>query len=204
MHVSYHKDGRINHNSDSPGKTSAPIKWDFWGEMEPMIGHATPIKDIVGRQKVAVTGWETANIEKAGLPEFVPKPGDIVIEPVKTTTGFLVNIVSAGTPARKIGHLGFPVLARYELGMVPLIEIEVFDYSAPQAAAQRLVKSVHMITPEASGTGWLLNDFHRFETFDEAVSTVIAEHGMPHAISGRNDAGINLCYQRIEDDPFDL
>jgi hypothetical protein len=121
MHVSYHQDGQVNHNSDRPNKKHIPVMWNFSGEMKPMIFHETPVKDIVGRQRVAVSGWATEDIEKAALPKFVPQPDDIVVEPTTLTLGFCINIISLGTPARSIGELRVPVLARYERGRSPLL-----------------------------------------------------------------------------------
>lgn len=200
MHVSYHKDGRVNHNVDRPGGESTPVMWDIWGDWEPMIDHKTPVKDIVGRQRVAGTGWGTTDIEKAELPEFVPQPDDIIVEPTTPTVGFSVNIISPGTPARDIGHLHLPVLARYERGTAPIIEVEIFDWMA-KAQPKRLVTSLFMIAPSGDGA-WLLDDVERFNTLEDAVTAVVMKHGKPHTTSGRNDGGINLRYQRIEDDPF--
>ncbi len=104
--------------------------------MEPMMRHATPVKKIVGRQKVGVTGWATEDIEIAELPEFVPQPNDIVLKPATPTTGFSVNIIGPGTAARSVGHLHQPVLARYVRGTAPILEIETFDWLAPQAPAK--------------------------------------------------------------------
>jgi hypothetical protein len=205
MHVSYHKDGRINHNADRPNEKHIPVMWDFWGEMEPMILHETPVKDIVGRQRVAVTGWAIEDIEKTALPEFVPQPDDIVVEPTRTTptVGFSINIISPGTPARSIGHLRVPVLARYERGTTPIIEIETVDWLAPQISAKRLVITVLMVTPSNDGA-WLLDDKERFNTWQEAVAAVIKQYGEPNKYSARTDGGINLYYSRREDDPFEL
>lgn len=203
MHVSYHKDGRVNHNTDRPNEKHIPVKWDFWGEMEPMIRYETPVKDIVGRQKVAVTGWATEDIEKAALPEFVPQPDDIVVEPTTPTVGFSINIISPGTPARSIGQLRVPVLARYERGTNPTIEIETCDWLAPQTPAKLLVNTVLMVTPDTDGT-WLLDGKERFSTGQEAVAAVTKQHGEPHKYSARTDGGINLYYRRLEDDPFEL
>jgi len=135
-HVSYHKDGRVNHNVDLPNKTNAPAMWDFRGTMEPMRFDKTPIKNIRGRQEIAVTGWATEDIEIAELPEFIPQPSDIVLEPTTPTTGFSVNIIGPGTPARSVGHLHHSVLARYVRGTAPILEIETFDWLAPQAPAK--------------------------------------------------------------------
>jgi hypothetical protein len=203
MHVSYHKDGRVNHNTDRPNKKHIPVMWDFWGVMEPMIRHKTPVQDIVGRQKVAETGWATEDIEKAALPEFVPRPDDIVVEPMTPTVGFAVNIISPGTPARSIGNLRVPVLARYVRGIRPIIEIETFDWLAPQAPAQLFVTTLLMVTPENGGT-WLLDDKERFNTLQEAIAAAIKQRGEPHKYSARTDGGINLYYCRLEDDPFEL
>lgn len=205
MHISYHKDGRVNHNTDRPNEKHIPVMWDFWGEMEPMIRYDLPIKDIVGRQRVAVTGWATEDIERAALPEFVQQPDDIVVEPTPTTptVGFSINIISPGTPARSIGHLRVPVLARYERGTTPIIEIEIFDWLAPQTSAKRLVITALMVTPSNDGA-WLLDDKERFNTRQEAVAAVIKQYGEPHKYSARTDGGINLYYRRLEDDPFEL
>jgi hypothetical protein len=131
-HVSYHKDGRVNYSSDQPGEEHVRVKWDGYGAMEPMRFNKTPVKEIAGRQKVGVAGWATEDIEVAELPEFAPQPDDIVVEPTTPTTGFSVNIISPGTPARNVGHLHLPVLARYVRGTAPILEIETFDWSAPQ------------------------------------------------------------------------
>jgi hypothetical protein len=202
MHVSYHKDGRVNHNSDRPNKSSVPIMWDFWGEMEPMTRKETPVKDIVGRQRVAVVGWATEDIEKAKLPEFTPQSEDIVLEPTTPTTGFSVNIISSGVPARDIGHLRHTVLSRHVIGTAPVIEIETFDWLAPQARAQREVTSLYTVTP--SGGGWILDESEPFNTLEEAQNAVVARHGEPQVISNRRDGGINIYYRRVEDDPFEL
>lgn len=203
MHVSYHKDGRVNHNIDRPNEKHAPVMWNFWGEMEPMIRHETPVRDIVGRQRVAVTGWATQDINKAALPDFVPQPDDIVVEPTTPTVGFTINIISPGTSARNIGNLRVPVLARYKRGTHPTIEIETFDWLAPQAPGQLLVTTVLMIMPETDGT-WLLDGKERFDTWQGAVEAVIKEHGEPHKYSARNDGGINIYYRRLEHDRFEL
>jgi len=203
MHVSYHKDGRVNHNTDHPNEKHVPAMWDFWGVMEPLIRHEPPVQAIVGRQKVAVTAWATEDIDKAALPEFVPEPDDIVVEPITPTAGFSINIISPGTPARSTGNLRAPVLARYERGTNPIIEIETFDWLAPQAPAQRLVKTVLMVTPENDGT-WLLEGKERFNTWQEAVAAVMKKSGEPHKLSARTDGGINLYCRRLEDDPFEL
>jgi hypothetical protein len=170
-----------------------------------MIRYDLPIKDIVGRQRVAVTGWATEDIERAALPEFVQQPDDIVVEPTPTTptVGFSINIISPGTPARSIGHLRVPVLARYERGTTPIIEIEIFDWLAPQTSAKRLVITALMVTPSNDGA-WLLDDKERFNTRQEAVAAVIKQYGEPHKYSARTDGGINLYYRRLEDDPFEL
>ncbi len=135
-HVSYHKDGRVNYNVDQPNRKNVPVTWDLWGTMEPMIRYETPVRNITGRQEVAVTGWATEDIEKAELPEFVPQPDDIVLEPTTPTTGFSVNIIGSGTTARSVGHLHQPVLARYVRGTRPILEVETFDWLAPQAPAK--------------------------------------------------------------------
>lgn len=171
--------------------------------MEPMIRYETPVKDIVGRQKVAVTGWATEDIEKAELPEFVPQPDDIVLEPRTPTVGFSINIISPGTPARSIGELRVPVLARYERGTNPTIEIETCDWLAPQAPAKLLITTVLMVTPDNDGT-WLLDGKGRFGTRQGAVAAVTKQYGEPHKYSARTDGGINLYYRRLEDDPFEL
>ena len=135
-HVSYHKDGRVNHNVDLPHKKNVPAMWDIGGTMEPMIRYESPVRKIAGRQKVAVTGWAIEDIETAELPEFVPQPNDIVLEPTTPTTGFSVNLIGPSTPARSVGHLHQPVLARYVRGTAPILEIETFDWLAPQAPAK--------------------------------------------------------------------
>jgi hypothetical protein len=203
MHVSYHKDGRVNHNVDRPNQKHVPVQWDIWGTMEPMISYKTPVKNIVGRQRVAGTGWAKEDIEKAELPEFVPQPDDIVVEPTTPTVGFSVNIISPGTPARGIGHLRQPVLARYERGTAPAIEIETFDWLAPQAPAKILVTTPHTIAPDGDGA-WLLDDNERFNTWQEAVTAVVKQYGAPHTYSARNDGGVNLYYHRLEDDPYQI
>ncbi|MGB2636295.1 MAG: hypothetical protein WAM58_20360 [Candidatus Acidiferrum sp.] len=128
-HVSYHKDGRVNHKADQPNKKNVPVMWDFSGTMEPMRQYKTPVKNITNRQEVAVTGWVTEDIESVGLPEFLPQADDIVLEPTTPTTGFSLNIICPGTPARNVGHLRLPVLARYVRGTAPILEIETFDWS---------------------------------------------------------------------------
>ena len=203
MHVSYHKDGRVNHNADRPNQKHVPVKWDIWGKMEPMIGYETPVKDIVGRQRVAGTGWATEDIEKAALPGFVPQPDDIVVEPTTPTVGFSVNIISPGTPTRSVGYLNQPVLARYVRGTAPLIEVETFDWMAPQAPAKILVTTMRMVAPSNDGA-WLLDDKERFNTWQEAVTAVVEQYGAPHTYSSRNDGGVNLYYHSLEDDPFEL
>jgi hypothetical protein len=60
-----------------------------------------------------------------------------------------------------------------------------------------------MITPDNDGT-WLLDDKERFNTWQEAVATVIKQRGEPAKYSPRIDGGINLYYRRLEDDPFEL
>lgn len=203
MHVSYHKDGRVNHNTDRPNEKHIPVMWDFWGKMEPMIRYETAVQDIVGRQRVAETGWATEDIEKAALPEFAPQADDVVVEPTTPTVGFSTNIISPGTPARSIGNLRLPVLASYKRGTAPIIEIETFDWLAPQTSAKRLVTTIFMVTPSDDGT-WLLSDKERFNTWQEAVTAVIKQRGEPHKYSARTDGGINLYYRRLEDDPFEL
>ena len=168
-----------------------------------MIHYETPVKDIVGRQRVAGTGWATEDIEKAALPEFVPSPDDIVVEPTTHTVGFSVNIISPGTTARSVGHLRLPVLARYMRGTAPLIEIETLDWMAPQAPAKRLVIAIRTIAPNNDGA-WLLDDKERFNTWQEAVTAVVEQHGAPQTYSARKDSGVNLYYHRLEDDPFEL
>jgi len=201
QHVSYHKDGRVNHNADRPKEKHVPVMWDIWGEMEPMIRYETPVKDIVGRQRVAGTGWATEDLEKAALPEFVPQPDDIVVEPTTRTVGFSTNIISPGTSARSIGYLRLPVLARYERSSAPIIEIEAFDWLAPQAPAKIMVTTIHMVAP--SGGAWLLDD-KQFNTLQEAVAASVEQHGTPQTYSVRNDGGVNLYYHRLEDDRFEL
>ena len=34
QHVSYHKNGRVNHNADRPNEKHVPVRWDIWGTME--------------------------------------------------------------------------------------------------------------------------------------------------------------------------
>lgn len=109
-----------------------------------MISYNTPVNKIVGRQRVAGTGWATEEIEKAALCEFVPQPDDIVIEPATPTVGFSVNIISPGVGARSVGHLQLPVLARYERGTAPTIEIEMFDWLAPAVPRKRRVTSIYV------------------------------------------------------------
>jgi hypothetical protein len=150
-----------------------------------------------------VTGWATDDIEKAALPEFVPQPDDIVVEATAPTVGFSINIISPGTLARGIGQLRVPVLARYERGTNPIIEIETCDWLAPQAPAKLLVTTVLMVAPSDDGA-WLLDDKERFNTWQEAVAAVIKQRGEPHGYSARTDGGINLYYRRLEDDPFEL
>ncbi len=203
MHVSYPKDGQVNHNADRPNEKHVPVMWDFRGEMEPMIRHETPVKDIVGRQRVAGTGWATEDIEKAALPEFVPQPDDIVVEPTTPTVGFSINIISPGTPARSIGHLHLPVLARYERSTAPIVEIETFDWLAPQAPVRILVTTIRTVAPSNDGA-WLLDDKEQFNTWQEAVAAVVGRCGAPHTHSARNDGGVNLYYRRLEDDPYDV
>ncbi|GEM_PF-4971974 len=203
MHVSYHKDGRVNHNTDRPNEKHMPVKWDFWGKMESMIRYETPVQDIVGRQTVAVTGWATDDIEKAALPEFVPQADDIVVEPTTPTVGFSINIISPGTAARSIGQLRVHVLDRYERGTKPIIEIETCDWLAPQAPAKLPVITVFTVTPDNDGT-WLLDDKERFNTWQQAVEAVTKKRGEPHKYSARTDGGINLYYRHLEDDPFEL
>ncbi len=203
QHVSYHKDGRVNYNTDRPNKKHVPVMWDIWGTMEPMIRHDTPVKDIVGRKRVAGTGWATEDIEKAAFPEFVPNSDDIVVEPATPAVGFSVNIISPGTLARSTGDLRLPVLARHVRGTAPLIEVEIFDWMAPQAPAKRTVTTIRMITPSDNGA-WLADDKEQFNTREEAVRAVVEQWGAPYTYSHRKDGGINLCYRRVEDDPFEL
>jgi hypothetical protein len=203
QHVSYHRDGRVNHNVDRPNGKHVPVMWDVWGEMQPMTRRETPVKDIVGRQRVAGTGWALEDIEKAALPEFVPLLDDIVVEPTTLTVGFSINIISPGTPARSIGHLRLPVLARYERSDAPVIEIETFDWLAPQAPAKISVTTIRTIEPSSDGA-WLLDDKKRFNTWQETVTAVVEQYGAPHTYSARNDGGVNLYYHRLEDDPYDV
>jgi len=203
QHVSYHEDGRVNHNADRPKNKHVPVMWDIWGEMEPMIRYETPVKDIVGRQRVAGTGWATEDLEKAALPEFVPQPDDIVVEPTTPTVGFSINIISPGTSARKIGTLRLPVLARYERGAKPIIEIETFDWLTPQTPGKLMVKKIHTIAPSVSGA-WLLDDEQQFNARQEAAAKAIEQYGKPHRYSGRYDGGANLYYYSEEDDPYDI
>jgi hypothetical protein len=201
MHVSYHKSGRGNHNTDIPNAPSIPVKWDLWGTMEPMISYKTPVEQIRGRQIVAHTGWAIEDIEKAALPTFMPGPNDIVIKPITPTVGFTINIISHGTPPRAEGELHIPVLERFERGTFPMIEVETFDWLAPVAPRKRRVSSLHLITP--NGEGWLLDGDTVFDTLEDAQKAVAAKYGVGH-MSKRQDGGINISYTRIEDDPFDL
>jgi hypothetical protein len=203
MHVSYHKDGRVNHNADRPNKNHVPVRWDISGEMEPMIRDETPVKDIVGRQRVAGTGWATEDMEKAALPEFVPNPCDIVVDPTTLTVGFSGNIIGPGIPARSVGHLNQPILARYVRGTAPLIEVEIFDWMAPQAPAQRLMRTIRMTAPCNDGA-WLLDDEERCNTREEAVTAVVEQHGVPDTHSARSDGGVKLYYHSPEDDHYQL
>ena len=201
MHVSYHKNGRVNHNVDGPNRKHVPVEWDIWGTMEPMIRYETPVNNIVGRQRVAGTGWAAKDIERAALPEFVPIPDDIVVEPTTLTVGFSVNIISSGTTARSVGHLNQPILARYVRGTAPLIEVETFDWMAPQAPAKLLVTTIHTIAPSDDGA-WLLDDKELFNAWEDAVTAVVEQYGVPHTRSARVDGGVNLYYHRIKDDPY--
>jgi hypothetical protein len=200
-HVSYHKDGRVNYNADRPEEKHVPVMWDIWGEMEPMIRSETPVKDIVGRQRVAGTGWAIEDLEKAALPEFEPQRDDIVVEPTTLTLGFSINIISPGTSARSVGNLSLPVLARYERGFAPIIEIETFDWLAPQTTTQIRVTAIHMVVP--SGDTWLLDD-KPFNTWQEAIAASVEQHGTPHTYKTRDDGGVNLYYYRLEDDRYEL
>jgi hypothetical protein len=203
QHVSYHKDGRVNHNADRPNAKHMPAMWDIWGEMEPMIRYDTPVKDVVGRKRVAGTGWATEDIEKAALPEFVPHADDIVVEPTTPTVGFSVNIISPGTPAREIGDLRLPVLSRHERGTAPTVEIETFDWLAPQVAGKILMTTIRMIVPNNEGA-WLLDDNEQFNTCQEAAGAAVAQYGVPHRCSARNDGGVNLYYYHLEDDSYSI
>jgi hypothetical protein len=109
----------------------------------------------------------------------------------------------AGTPARSIGHLQLPVLARYERGTAPIIEIETFNWLAPQAPAKILVRTIRMVAPSDDGA-WLLDDKEQFNTWQEAVAAIVEQYGTPHTYSARNDGGVNLYYHRLEDDPYDV
>jgi hypothetical protein len=202
MHVSYHKDGRVNHNVDRPNQASTPVMWDVWGAMEPMVRYEAPVKEIVGRQRVAGAGWVTQDIEKAGLPEFAPSSDDIIVVPETPTVGFSINIISPGTRPRKIGNLRLPVLSRFERGAVPIVEIETFDWLAPQSPPKQLVTSIRFITPRDDV--WVLDDNEQFNTLDEAQAAVVAKYGEPHQALKRRDGGVNVLYQHVEDDPFDL
>jgi hypothetical protein len=167
-----------------------------------MIRYKTPVKEIIGRQRVAGTGWATEDLEKAALPEFEPHPDDIVVEPTTRTVGFSINIISPGTPPQSIGHLRLPVLARYERNLTPIIEIETFDWLAPQARAKLMVTTIHMVAP--SGSAWLLDDDKRFNMWEEAVAAGIEQYGTPHRSLARYDGGVTLYYYHLVDDPLEL
>lgn len=129
MHVSYHKDGHVNHRSDRPNAPSVPVQWDITGKMEPMVDYRTPPKNVLERERVAVTGWPTGQIEKAGLNRFVPGPEDIlIVEPKTESVGFLVNIIGPKAVPRTIGEVGSPILERHYIHGAVTLEIEVFDW----------------------------------------------------------------------------
>jgi hypothetical protein len=95
-----------------------------------------------------------------------------------------------------------PVFDRYERGTAPTIEIEAFDWLAPQAPAKRLITSIHTIAPREGV--WLLDDHEPFVTLQQAETAVRAKHGEPRRASKRTDGGINLYYRKTEDDPFEI
>jgi hypothetical protein len=130
LHISYHSNGRVHYKADRPNRDAVYVKSDYLtGRMEPIIKREIPPKDVVGRQKVAVTGWGMADVEAAALNEFDPGHEDVLIcQPDAMSLGFCVNIVGPKAIARSTGEVGSPILERRYVDGIVRLEIEVFDW----------------------------------------------------------------------------
>lgn len=86
-------------------------------------------KDVINRQKVGVTGWGMADVERAELNEFTPGTEDILItQPAALSLGFCVNVIGPEASERKTSQVGSPVLERRYIQGVVRLEVEVFDW----------------------------------------------------------------------------